>query len=113
MATIENKEKGPITLPTGHVVPRLGTLTTTNDVIRSPDNWPNLSGRVIAGQVKIGFDPEVDPDDPEKVVTPEAPTPPPPSAVLIRPDADPVPPFKDMKLQPKGKLPALNDEDNK
>lgn len=86
MAKIVNNEKGPLVLPTGHVVPRLGSLETTNDTIRSPDNWPLLLGRAKAGQIGIEFDSEPDPADPEATITPVAPVPEPPNAVLITVD---------------------------
>jgi len=81
MATITNNERGPITLPTGHVIPRLGTLTTDNATIRQPDNWPNLSGRALAGQISITFDSEPNPADTEQITT-QVITPPAPKAVL-------------------------------
>lgn len=92
MATITNHEKAALVLPTGHVVPRMGTLTVPNDTIRSADNWPLLSGRALAGQIAIEFDPEPDPSDPEVTVTPPAPAPAPPNAVLLT--ADPAPETK-------------------
>jgi len=69
MATITNNEKGPITLPTGQVIPRLGTLETDNDTIRQADNWPSLSGRALAKQITIVFDPDPDPGEPDLIVT--------------------------------------------
>ena len=63
MATIKNNERAPITLPTGQVIPREGVLETDNATIRQPDNWPNLSGRALAGQITIVFDP--DPAEPD------------------------------------------------
>lgn len=88
MATITNNERAPITLLTGHVIPRLGALTTDNATIRHADNWPILSGRALAGQITITFDPEPDPADPE-VVTTEVVTPPEPTAVLELIETDP------------------------
>ena len=81
MATITNNERAPIALPTGHVIPRLGTLTTDNATIRQPDNWPNLSGRALAGQITIAFDPDPDPAEPEQTVT-QTVTPHEPTSVL-------------------------------
>ncbi len=89
MAKITNHERAALALPTGHVVPRLGDLHLPNDTIRCADNWPVLSGRAIAGQIAIEFDPEPDPADPEATVIPAAPTPEPPNAVLITVDPAP------------------------
>ena len=78
MATITNNERGTIALPTGQVIPRFGSLTTDNETIRQPDNWPNLSGRALAGQITIVFDPDPDPAEPDQTVlqtvTPHEPT---------------------------------------
>ena len=92
MATITNRENSQLTLPSGHVVPRHGKLVLPNDTIRSADNWPLLSGRALAGQIAIEFDPEPDPADPDVTVTPPAPAPAPPNAVLLT--ADPAPETK-------------------
>lgn len=88
MAKITNNERGPITLPSGHVIPRLGTLETDNATIRQPDNWPSLSGRALAGQITIEFDPEPDPADPD-VISTQIITPPAPNAVLELIETDP------------------------
>ena len=69
MATITNNERAPITLTTGHVIPRLSVLETDNATIRQPDNWPNLSGRALAGQITIAFDPDPDPAEPDQTIT--------------------------------------------
>ena len=53
MAIISNPSVRAVTLPTGHVVPRLGNLTTTNDIIRCPDNWPTVNGLFLSGQVAL------------------------------------------------------------
>ena len=45
-------------LPTRHVVPREGNLITTNDVIRSTDNWPMLNALLLAGEIGLEFDTE-------------------------------------------------------
>lgn len=62
MAKIINPSLRPIRLPTGHVVPPNGSLDTTNDTIRSSDNWPMLNGLAQSGQITINLDAEVDPD---------------------------------------------------
>jgi hypothetical protein len=66
MARITNNERADLILPTGHVVPRMRELVTTNDLIRSADNWPFLSGRMLAGQIGI----ELDPDEPAPAPAP-------------------------------------------
>lgn len=88
MAKITNNERAVIILPTGQIVPRLGTLEIDNATIRQPDNWPSLSGRALAGQITIEFDPEPNPADPE-VITTQVVTPPEPNAVLALTDAKP------------------------
>lgn len=65
MAKLINTERRDITLPTGHVIPRLGELTCTNDTIRNGENWPFLQGQIIAGQIVAEFDP--DPAEPQPV----------------------------------------------
>ncbi|MBL8560899.1 MAG: hypothetical protein JNN06_01345 [Gemmobacter sp.] len=67
MATIRNPGLRDKTLPTGHVIPRQGHLTTTNDVIRCPDNAPFLNGQKISGALQIEEDP-----DPETFEVPAA-----------------------------------------
>lgn len=73
MATITNPGLRAKTLPTGHVIPRQGQLTTTNDVIRCPDNAPFLNGQRISGALLIEEDP--DPETDELVVADAAPVP--------------------------------------
>lgn len=99
MATITNNEKGPITLPTGHVIPRLGTLTTDNDTIRQSDNWPSLRGRALAGQITIILDPDPDPAEPDQTVT-QTVAAKEPTSVLQFTDAAPIP---DEELPPPNK----------
>ena len=60
MASIANPSVWPLKLPTGHVVPDRGSLETTNDIIRCPDNWPTLQGLSLSGQIGLTFDPEPD-----------------------------------------------------
>lgn len=62
MAKIINPSVRPIRLPTGHIVPANGTLDTSNETIRSTDNWPMLSGLAQSSQISLQFDKEVDPD---------------------------------------------------
>ena len=56
MAKIINTENSVIGLPSGHVLPRNGEITCTNDTITA--NWSSLSGPVKAGQIKVEYDPE-------------------------------------------------------
>ena len=108
MSTIENKERAPITLPTGHVIPRLGILETDNETIRQPDNWPQLSGRALAGQIVITFDPDEDPADPDETILQTIKAPPEPTSVLQYVETDPPmlgtpAPKPDKGLPPKSK----------
>ena len=108
MASIENKERAPITLPTGHVVPRLGILETDNETIRQPDNWPQLSGRALAGQITIEFDPDEDPAEPNETILQTIKAPPEPTSVLqlietIPPMLGTPAPKPDEGLPPKSK----------
>lgn len=63
MAKIINFGRQSITLPTRHVVPRMGELLTTNDVLRAPDNEGVLAALTNSGVITIEFDP--DPVEPE------------------------------------------------
>ena len=90
MATITNNERTTIKLLTGHVIPRLGVLETDNATIRQPDNWPSLSGRALAGQITIAFDPDPDPAEPDQTVM-QTVTPHEPTAVLQFDDISPPP----------------------
>ena len=56
MAKLTNTERATITLPSGHVIPRLGELVCTNETIAA--NWPQLSGPIGAGQILVEYDPE-------------------------------------------------------
>lgn len=58
MAIITNKVREAITLPTGHVIKRDGSLETTNTVLRSPDNVRTLNTMVAAGMVAVEYDPD-------------------------------------------------------
>lgn len=58
MAKLINPSIRAITLPTGHVVPRAGTLETTNDVLRCSDNAAMLRGLVLSGALTIEYDPD-------------------------------------------------------
>lgn len=62
MAKILNPSVRPIRLPTGHVIPAKGALDTSNETIRSTDNWPMLSGLAQSNQISLQFDKEVDSD---------------------------------------------------
>lgn len=62
MARIINPARQPVILPTGHVVPRLGDMTTTNDVLRCPDNAGFLRGMIASGQIGIEYDPDPEPE---------------------------------------------------
>ena len=65
MAKITNLGRRDLPLPTRHIVPRMGDLVTTNDTIRSPDNWTMLNAMALAGDVTIELDP-----DPETIADP-------------------------------------------
>lgn len=83
MASLTNPGLRPVPLPTGHVVPRAGTLVTTNDVLRCPDNAAMLRGLILSGALTVDYDPEPDADadavkpaaatQPDPVPTPEVP----------------------------------------
>jgi len=60
MAKITNPSQRPLRLLTGHVVPANGALDTTNEILRSPDNWPMLNGLALSGQISLQFDEEID-----------------------------------------------------
>lgn len=60
MAKLINPSIRAITLPTGHVVPRAGTLETTNDVLRCPDNSATLRGLILSGALTVEYDPDPD-----------------------------------------------------
>lgn len=62
MATIKNPSHRAITLPTRHIIPALGTLDTTNEVLRSPDNEGTLAGLSRSGAIVITFDPDPEPE---------------------------------------------------
>ncbi|WYK06456.1 hypothetical protein DWF04_022735 [Cereibacter sphaeroides f. sp. denitrificans] len=64
MAKLTNLTRRDIDLPSRHVIPRLGTLETTNEVIRG-DNWPKLNGLILSGDVAVEFDPEEAPEQGE------------------------------------------------
>lgn len=86
MATLTNLSRQPVALPTGHVVPRLGTLTTSNDLLRCPDNAPTLAALVTSGVLTVAYDPDPAPDPdpvPDTVVTPA-----PPATTSADPTAD-------------------------
>ncbi|MCZ0963888.1 hypothetical protein [Paracoccus benzoatiresistens] len=70
MARLINPGLRAVPLPTGHVVPRQGELTTTNDVLRCPDNAAFLNGQIVSGQLLAEYDP-----DPELPPEPVAATP--------------------------------------
>lgn len=66
MATLINPTNRDIRLPAGHVIPRDGQLTVTNDIIRG-DNWAVLSGLINSGTIAVEYDPEIEPGyEPEK-----------------------------------------------
>lgn len=58
MAKLINKTGRDITLVTRHVIPARGELSTTNATIRSPDNWPKISGLRGCGDIEVVFDPD-------------------------------------------------------
>lgn len=78
MASLTNTGLRPVPLPTGHVVPRAGTLVTTNDVLRCPDNAAMLRGLILSGALTADYDPEPDPEAarPAAVILPEPTVPP-------------------------------------
>lgn len=80
MAIITNKVREAITLPTGHVIKRDGSLETTNTVLRSPDNVRTLNTMIAAQMVTVEYDPEADEDAPEAT-----------SSVIDAPDRKPSP----------------------
>lgn len=90
MAKLKNKTKIDISLPSRHVIPRLGELTLPNETIKSVDNWPQLSGAIAAGDVDVEFDPEPRLDAPgetstETVESPDRETPGEPLKVKLKP----------------------------
>jgi hypothetical protein len=59
MAKLINLTKSAVTLPSRHVVPANGFLDKiSNQTIRSTDNWPRINGAILAGKMKVEFDPE-------------------------------------------------------
>lgn len=58
MAKLTSAMLADFPLPTGHVIPRLGVLVTTDAVIRCVDNWPILQGFIFNGSVAVEYDPE-------------------------------------------------------
>jgi hypothetical protein len=60
MARIKSSLLADFPLPTGHVIPRLGVLETTDAVIRCTDNWPLMQGHIFNGSFAVEFDPEPD-----------------------------------------------------
>lgn len=71
MAKIINHARGQITLPTRHVVPRLGELVTTNEIITCPDNWPMLNAMATAGDIGLEMDPDQGADNTPTYATDE------------------------------------------
>ena len=73
MARLLNPSLRAVTLPTGHVVPRQGELTTTNDVLRCPDNAAFLRGQIVSGQLSAEYDPdpELPPEAEASIVAPQ------------------------------------------
>lgn len=61
MAKLINQTRQPVTLPTRHIVPRLGELTTTNEVLRCPDNVQFLRGQLLSGVLTAQEDPDPTP----------------------------------------------------
>lgn len=61
MAKLNNLGRIPVCLPTGHIVPRLGYLITTNEVLRCADNAAFLNGQVLSGQMEVEYDADPDP----------------------------------------------------
>lgn len=62
MAKIINPSLRDIELPTRHIVPRKGTLETTNEVLRCPDNAQFLHGQSLSGALTVIYDPDPSPD---------------------------------------------------
>lgn len=75
MARITNPNRSaPVTLPTHHVVPKGGTLETTNAVLRCPDNVAFLQGLILSGALCVTYDPEDEPETaPASGPSPDAP----------------------------------------
>lgn len=73
MASITNKTKRDITLPSRHVVPKMGSLDNLlNETIKSTDNWPMINGLALAGDIEVILDAE-DVNFDGQMVKPEAP----------------------------------------
>ena len=58
MATITNKTREAVTLPTGHTVAREDSLETTNEVLRSADNVRTITTMVAASMIDVEYDPD-------------------------------------------------------
>ena len=56
MAKITNLKRFDFSLPSGHIVPGFGTLETTNEVIRSIDNWRVIPGMKVSGDLEYEMD---------------------------------------------------------
>lgn len=75
MAKLTNPGLAPVALPTGHVVPRKGSLETTNDVLRCADNAAFLNGQILSGQLSVEYDPDPGPPPEAETSIVEAPGP--------------------------------------
>jgi hypothetical protein len=108
MAKIINPGRRPITLATKHVVPRMGELVTTNDVIQCPDNWPTLNAMFAVGEIGIELDPVPEIVSPVYPTDPVEPEPQPEGVKLVYP-TDPIPaepvPVAETPVYPTDPLP--------
>lgn len=53
MPKITNNRKGPVTLPSGHVIKPGGTLTVTPDVMMQSDNRHRLKALESSGAITV------------------------------------------------------------
>ncbi len=51
MGKITNSTRKDVTLPTRHVIPANGSLDVSDELVRVPDNWPSISGRLVSGEL--------------------------------------------------------------
>lgn len=58
MARITNLTRRQITLPTGHVIPRLGDLPTDNETLALIDIARVLPALIAAGEIAVEYDPD-------------------------------------------------------
>ncbi len=58
MAKLINTTRSSFTLPSKHVIPRLGELADIPNDLITGDNWTVLNGLILSGAVVAEYDPE-------------------------------------------------------